>query len=92
MKCITGAAGDVNDASGYSPFPGSINQLVLKLSTYERQLTATGGVIAEFVNPKFKDSGRTAFKKPTRFDSVRCGNAVGSTVALDVGQQKMLGD
>lgn len=61
-------AGDVNDASGFSPFPGNINQLVVKLDTYAQQLEATGGVIAEFVNPKFKDAARTAFKKPTRLE------------------------
>ena len=58
----------MNNASGYSAFPGNINQLVIKLATYEKQLTATGGVIAEFVNPKFKDAARTAFKKPTRLE------------------------
>lgn len=62
------STGDVNDSTGYSPFPGNINQLVIKLSTYEKQLSATQGVIAEFVNPKFKDSARTAFKKPTRLE------------------------
>ena len=47
--------GDVNNASGYSAFPGNINQLVIKLTAYEKQLCATGGVIGEFVNPKFKN-------------------------------------
>ena len=61
-------AGDVNDESGVSPYPGNINQLVLKLDTYAQQLEATGGVIAEFVNPKFKDASRAAFKKPTRLE------------------------
>ena len=40
--------------SGWSPFPGNINQLVLKLSSYVEQLQKTGGVISEFVNPKYK--------------------------------------
>jgi UDP-sugar pyrophosphorylase len=39
---------------GYSPFPGNINQLVVKLTSYLHQLEATGGVIGEFVNPKYK--------------------------------------
>ena len=61
-------AGDVNGPDGHSPFPGNINQLVMKLQPYAKQLEATGGVIAEFVNPKYKDSTRTAFKKPTRLE------------------------
>jgi UDP-sugar pyrophosphorylase len=28
--------------AGYSPFPGNINQLVIKLSSYVHQLQATG--------------------------------------------------
>ncbi len=39
-------------AAGFSPFPGNINQLVLKLSSYAEQLERTKGVIGEFVNPK----------------------------------------
>ena len=39
---------------GYSPFPGNINQLVLKLDSYVVQLGKTGGIISEFVNPKYK--------------------------------------
>ena len=35
-----------------SPRAGNINQLVLKLEPYAAQLEKTGGVIAEFVNPK----------------------------------------
>jgi len=60
--------GDVNDASGYSPFPGNINQLVLDLEHYEAQLRVTGGAIAEFVNPKYRDASRTSFKAPTRLE------------------------
>eukprot|EP00198_Chlamydomonas_reinhardtii_P000981 XP_001690316.1 UDP-N-acetylglucosamine-pyrophosphorylase [Chlamydomonas reinhardtii] len=54
--------------TGYSPFPGNINQLVLKLSSYVPQLAATGGVISEFVNPKYKDATKTAFKSSTRLE------------------------
>uniref|UniRef100_A0A383VCY8 UTP-monosaccharide-1-phosphate uridylyltransferase n=1 Tax=Tetradesmus obliquus TaxID=3088 RepID=A0A383VCY8_TETOB len=60
--------GDVNDESGWSPFPGNINQLVLKLSSYVPQLAATGGNISEFVNPKYKDATKTAFKSSTRLE------------------------
>jgi hypothetical protein len=30
------------------------------------QLAKTGGQIEEFVNPKYKDDTKTAFKSPTR--------------------------
>ncbi|EIE22423.1 UDP-sugar pyrophosphorylase 1 [Coccomyxa subellipsoidea C-169] len=62
------ADGDVNDASGYSPFPGNINQLVLKADSYAAALEETEGIIAEFVNPKYKDDSRTAFKSSTRLE------------------------
>lgn len=60
--------GDVNDASGSSPFPGNINELVVALPMYVDVLEATGGVIGEFVNPKYKDETRKAFKKSTRLE------------------------
>ncbi|KAF8377081.1 hypothetical protein HHK36_030454 [Tetracentron sinense] len=46
------ADGDVNSETGYSPFPGNINQLILELGPYIKELTKTGGAIKEFVNPK----------------------------------------
>jgi len=62
-------SGDVNDpATGFSPYPGNINQLIVKLEPYEKQLSKTGGAIDEFVNPKYKDSSKTAFKSPTRLE------------------------
>ena len=61
--------GDANDlATGYSPFPGNINQLVLALGPYCAQLAATGGGVEEFVNPKYKDASKTAFKASTRLE------------------------
>ena len=62
--------GDVNDpVTGFSPFPGNINQLILKLDTYVSELERHGGVIAEFVNPKYVDAGaRTTFKSSTRLE------------------------
>lgn len=54
--------------SGWSPFPGNINQLVIKLSSYVDQLSASGGIISEFVNPKYKDASKTAFKSSTRLE------------------------
>jgi UDP-sugar pyrophosphorylase len=62
--------GDVNDpATGYSPFPGNINQLVFSLPEYVAVLERTGGIMPEFVNPKYADpETRTVFKKPTRLE------------------------
>ncbi|KAL3504295.1 hypothetical protein ACH5RR_034136 [Cinchona calisaya] len=60
--------GDVNSETGYSPFPGNINQLILELGPYMEELTRTGGSIKEFVNPKYKDSTKTAFKSSTRLE------------------------
>jgi len=62
--------GDVADEStGYSPFPGNANNLVIELSPYAKTLRGEDqGVVLEFVNPKYKDDTRTEFKKPTRLE------------------------
>ena len=60
--------GDVNDETGYSPFPGNINQLVFNLESYTQVLERTKGVMPEFVNPKYKDDAKHVFKKPTRLE------------------------
>lgn len=60
--------GDVNSETGYSPFPGNINQLILELGPYMEELTRTQGSIKEFVNPKYKDSSKTEFKSSTRLE------------------------
>ncbi|XAR62855.1 UTP--glucose-1-phosphate uridylyltransferase [Bertholletia excelsa] len=60
--------GDVNSETGYSPYPGNINQLILELGPYIEELSKTGGAIKEFVNPKYKDSSKTAFKSSTRLE------------------------
>ena len=61
--------GDTNDpTTGYSPFPGNINQLIFKLQPYLNTLKHTNGVISEFVNPKYTDDTKTLFKKPTRLE------------------------
>lgn len=44
----------MNDASGFSPFPGNINQLIMKLPDYADVLEETKGLVPEFVNPKYK--------------------------------------
>jgi len=61
--------GDVNDENtGYSLFPGNVNQLVLKLEPYSKVLEFTKGIMPEFVNPKYRDKDRTTFQKPTRLE------------------------
>ncbi|KAK9167336.1 hypothetical protein Scep_002527 [Stephania cephalantha] len=60
--------GDVNCETGYSPFPGNINQLILELDSYIEELSKTKGAISEFVNPKYKDSTKTSFKSSTRLE------------------------
>ncbi|KMZ56900.1 hypothetical protein ZOSMA_8G00440 [Zostera marina] len=59
---------DVNCQTGFSPFPGNINQLIVELSSYIDELTKTKGAIAEFINPKYKDSSKTSFKSSTRLE------------------------
>ncbi|KAM7279842.1 hypothetical protein ACFE04_006976 [Oxalis oulophora] len=60
--------GDVNCETGFSPFPGNINQLILELNSYIEELSKTGGAIKEFVNPKYKDATKTSFKSSTRLE------------------------
>lgn len=60
--------GDVNAADGCSPFPGNTNQLIFALEPYVKSIESNGGVIAEFVNPKYADESRQVFKKPTRLE------------------------
>ena len=62
--------GDVADPeTGYSPFPGNANNLVIEMGAYAKTLRGEDqGVVLEFVNPKYKDETRTDFKKPTRLE------------------------
>ncbi len=41
---------------------------MLKADSYAAALEETEGIIAEFVNPKYKDDSRTAFKSSTRLE------------------------
>lgn len=61
---------DVADPdTGYSPFPGNANNLVIELEAYAKTLNGEDqGVVIEFVNPKYKDDSRTEFKKATRLE------------------------
>ena len=38
------------------------------MDSYAQSLEETQGIIAEFVNPKYKDSSKTAFKSSTRLE------------------------
>ncbi|CAH0374653.1 unnamed protein product [Pelagomonas calceolata] len=61
--------GDVNDDSGFSPYPGNANVLVLGLKEYVQTINGKdSGVVDEFVNPKYKDAAKCEFKKPTRLE------------------------
>lgn len=61
--------GDVNDEkTGFSPYPGNINQLLFQLKPYSETLQRTKGIMPEFVNPKYKDEAKTVFKKPARLE------------------------
>ncbi len=62
--------GDVADpVTGYSPYPGNVNNIVIEMSAYAKTLRGEDqGVVLEFVNPKYKDATRTDFKKPTRLE------------------------
>jgi hypothetical protein len=63
------ADGDVNDPkTGFSPFPGNINQLLFDLDAYVTVLERTKGLMPEFVNPKYADKEKTVFKNPTRLE------------------------
>jgi UDP-sugar pyrophosphorylase len=63
-----GASDDNDMATGYSPYPGNINQLLFRIEPYIQVLQSSRGLMPEFVNPKYKDSTRTVFKKPTRLE------------------------
>lgn len=63
--------GDIPDpATGFSPYPGNANNLVIELDSYIKTLQGEDqGVVTEFVNPKYKDpQTRTSFIKPTRLE------------------------
>jgi len=59
----------VADETGYSPFPGNANNIIIEMGAYAKTLRGEDqGVVLEFVNPKYKDETRTDFKKPTRLE------------------------
>jgi len=68
LKATVDPRGDVAGPGGFSPYPGSINQLLFALKPYASTLKKTGGSMPEFVNPKYTDGTKTAFKAPTRLE------------------------
>jgi hypothetical protein len=70
LRTQGGGEGDVSDpATGYSPFPGNANNIVIEMGAYAKTLRGEDqGVVVEFVNPKYKDDTRTEFNKPTRLE------------------------
>jgi len=70
LRATVSPEGDVPNEQGFSMFPGNINVLVIRMASYVRILEQSQGIIAEFVNPKYADEGRTTFKKPTRIETL----------------------
>ena len=70
LRATVSPEGDVPDAQGFSIFPGNINILIIKASSYVQILERTQGIIAEFVNPKYADDTRISFKKPPRLETM----------------------
>jgi UDP-sugar pyrophosphorylase len=70
LRATVSPEGDVPDESCFSKFPGNINLLIVRLAPYLKVLESSGGVVAEFVNPKFSDPTRTSFKKPARLETL----------------------
>ena len=68
LRATINPNGDVADKSGYSPYPGNINVLIFALIPYMDNLSKNGGLIPEFVNPKYADAAKEKFKKPTRLE------------------------
>lgn len=51
--------GDVPNDEGYSHFPGNTNTLVFDLEQYCATLDKSGGLVPEFVNPKYANEEKT---------------------------------
>jgi len=65
-----GLTGDEPDDTGFSPYPGNINLLVVRLEEYIQVLERTGGAVAEFINPKYADEASRSFASPTRIETL----------------------
>ncbi|VGO19989.1 UTP--glucose-1-phosphate uridylyltransferase [Pontiella sulfatireligans] len=70
LRATISPEGDVPNEEGFSVFPGNCNTLLIRVASYVRILEASQGIIAEFVNPKYTDDTKSAFKKPTRLETM----------------------
>ncbi len=70
LRATISPEGDIANEQGFSMFPGNCNTLVIRTSSYVRILEESQGIIAEFVNPKYTDDTKSAFKKPTRLETM----------------------
>lgn len=70
LRATISPEGDVANEQGFSMFPGNCNTLVIRMAAYVRILQESHGIIAEFVNPKYTDETKSAFKKPTRLETM----------------------
>ncbi|KAK8793514.1 hypothetical protein WA158_004873 [Blastocystis sp. Blastoise] len=64
----SGMGGDIAGPNGYSNYPGNINLLCIRLSTYVDILKASQGIVPEFINPKFDKVNPSLFTSPTRLE------------------------
>jgi UDP-sugar pyrophosphorylase len=64
----SGLKDEVDQKTGYSSYPGNINVLIFSIPEFNEELQRSGGVISEFVNPKYADKEKTTFQKPTRLE------------------------
>jgi len=69
LKSVNGEGDIADEATGYSPYPGNSNILIMGLSSYNTVLNGEDeGVVTEFVNPKYKKDNPDEFLKPTRLE------------------------
>ena len=57
-----------NPTTGYSPYPGNINQMIFAIGPYVDNLKEMKGGISEFVNPKYSLDNSGTFITPTRLE------------------------
>lgn len=61
---------DPVNSQGHSALPGNTNTLVFNFPAYVEALEKTGGIMPEFINPKWKDANQTQFRSPPRIESM----------------------
>lgn len=65
LTCAQNPEGDTNDPlTGYSKYPGNINQLVFSMQSYLDTLYRTSGLLSEFITPQYEGEGSGEFKSP----------------------------